>query len=272
MEKRILLLAAIICLHCGIFITMSEIMATENGDSTNLEAVNESAHHSLENEDETFADHLQAMEFDEKNRLREFTIGHKNAPITVVIYFSFTCDHCRKFHTVDFPKFKKDYIDSGKVKVHLRCYLDDPASLDAAILARCLAHNPQQPSREVSDFRKIMLAVFAVQDEWFRKWEMSSTNGEAKNAEKAARRFLDNIFIKLNYSKDKIEACKINDQSTADRHKWFAGLMMEQKRAMCEFHIESVPAFVIYNGKSKLLVHQGILTNHDLAKLCGLEH
>jgi hypothetical protein len=230
-----------------------------------------------ESGDDTFANHLQEMEFVEKDRLNELVMGNKKAPVIVVIYFSFTCDHCHEFHTKEFPKFKKSYVDTDQVKVYLRCYLDDPASLDAAILARCLAHGAKSPFQEVSNFKKIMHAIFKVRKEWFKQWETLVANGKGEYAEKAAQQFLDNVFIKLKYSKDQIEACKLKDQvlnkETTHRHKWLTGLMMEQKRAMCEFNIESVPAFVIYNRKSgnkTPIVHQGILTSSNLAKLCGL--
>ena len=44
-------------------------------------------------------------------------LGDQNAPITLVEYADFACSFCGKFHTETLPSIKKDYIDTGKVKL-----------------------------------------------------------------------------------------------------------------------------------------------------------
>ena len=49
--------------------------------------------------------------------LKEKFYGRADAPVTVVEYASLGCPHCAAFHAETFPKLKKDYIDTGKVKL-----------------------------------------------------------------------------------------------------------------------------------------------------------
>ena len=65
--------------------------------------------------------------------------GSKDAPVTIVEYASMTCPHCAAFYKESFPKLKKDYIDTGKIKFIFRDLPTPPRELAfaAAQLARC---------------------------------------------------------------------------------------------------------------------------------------
>ncbi|MBX9590648.1 MAG: DsbA family protein [Hyphomonadaceae bacterium] len=52
--------------------------------------------------------------------LPEMALGRKDAPVTIVMYASLTCPYCRKFQVETFPVFKREYIDTGKVRFILR--------------------------------------------------------------------------------------------------------------------------------------------------------
>jgi protein-disulfide isomerase len=191
-----------------------------------------------ETPEETFEDNLAKLEFPECFRLKEIVVGDENAPVTVVIYSSFTCDHCRDFHLNEFPKFQKQYIDGGKVKVYLRCYIDDPGSFESATLMRCLAREDKDKiARAYHD-------IFSHQLEWKKSGD--------------PRGYLKNIFLQQGYSSEDVDACLANRAVQA-------GLMQELQRAIHELEMILMPAFVV-NGK----VHQGILRAEDLAKLCEL--
>src|SRR5438045_3351275 len=70
---------------------------------------------------------------------QELVEGNPNAKVTVVEYASLTCPHCARFYTESFPKLKKDYIDTGKVKFVFRDLPTPPRELAfaAAQVARC---------------------------------------------------------------------------------------------------------------------------------------
>lgn len=47
-------------------------------------------------------------------------IGDPNAPVTVVEFGDYKCPACKNFHDTVYPLLKKDYIDTGKVKMVFR--------------------------------------------------------------------------------------------------------------------------------------------------------
>jgi protein-disulfide isomerase len=52
--------------------------------------------------------------------LPEMALGRKDAPVTVIQYASMTCPICKRFLAETFPTFKREYIDTGKVRFILR--------------------------------------------------------------------------------------------------------------------------------------------------------
>lgn len=68
---------------------------------------------------------------------KEFVLGNPNAKVVVVEYASLTCPHCAHFAQDDFPKLKKEYIDTKKIKFVYRDFPLDNLALGAALLARC---------------------------------------------------------------------------------------------------------------------------------------
>ena len=69
--------------------------------------------------------------------IKEMTIGEKDAPLTIVEYASLGCSHCAKFHQETYPALKKDYIDTGKVKLIFRDFPLGTPALAATMIARC---------------------------------------------------------------------------------------------------------------------------------------
>ena len=72
---------------------------------------------------------------------REFVLGNPNSKVVVIEYASLTCPHCAHFAQEDYPKLKKDYIDTGKIKYIYRDFPLDNLALGAALLARCAPGN-----------------------------------------------------------------------------------------------------------------------------------
>jgi protein-disulfide isomerase len=87
----------------------------------------------------------------------EMSLGKADAPVTIIEYASLTCPHCANFHEKTLPDLKRDYIDTGKVRLVFReVYFNKPA-LWAAMIARCA---PADRYFGIAD------ALFATQQSW----------------------------------------------------------------------------------------------------------
>jgi protein-disulfide isomerase len=102
--------------------------------------------------------------------LGERALGKPDAPVTVIEYVSLTCPHCANFHKTIFPRVKKEFIDTGKVRYIVREFPIGRTSGNAAIANRCapedkyffvlgqfLTRQPEWVSQEVRPD-----AIFAV--------------------------------------------------------------------------------------------------------------
>ena len=87
------------------------------------------------------------------------SIGRADAPVTVVEYASFSCNHCANWHRFVYPAFKTRFIDTGQVRLVFRNLPTQPqdVSLPGAALARCAA-----PERFFDVASALMLGQDAV--------------------------------------------------------------------------------------------------------------
>ena len=69
--------------------------------------------------------------------LGDVSLGNVNAPVTVIEYVSLTCPHCAHFQKALFPRFKKEFIDTGKIRFIVREFPIGHTSGTAAIINRC---------------------------------------------------------------------------------------------------------------------------------------
>jgi protein-disulfide isomerase len=69
--------------------------------------------------------------------LGERELGKATAPVTIIEYVSLTCPHCANFQKHLFPRFKKEFIDSGKVRYIVREFPIGHTAGTAAIVNRC---------------------------------------------------------------------------------------------------------------------------------------
>lgn len=197
----------------------------------------------LVDEDKSFSENLKNLRIPDEFNLPEIVVGDKNAPHTLVVYSSFTCNHCCKFHKEEFPKLKENYIDKGQIKVVLRNYVDDLGALEAAILMRSFY-------AKFGDAVVLYQKIFEKQKEW-----MNSED---------PREFLKNMFAEAGYDQEQINNCL--DVTGAEYKRISAGLMKDQQKAMHILHISSVPAFIL-DGE----VHEGVLSYEEIIKKLGLK-
>ena len=89
------------------------------------------------------------------------SIGRADAPVTVIEYASFACNHCADWHLFVYPAFKTRFIDTGQVRLVFRNLptLPEEMSMPGAALARCAA-----PER----FFDVASALMLGQDAVFR--------------------------------------------------------------------------------------------------------
>lgn len=68
-------------------------------------------------------------------------LGNKNAEITIIEFSDYECPFCQRHFKQTYPSIKKDYIDSGKVKLVYRDFIavpsHDPAATTESVAANC---------------------------------------------------------------------------------------------------------------------------------------
>ena len=69
----------------------------------------------------------------------DMVMGDANAPITFIEYSSLSCPHCARHHMTVLPEIKKQYIDTGKVKLVLRDFPLNGPAVQASMLAHCVS-------------------------------------------------------------------------------------------------------------------------------------
>ena len=62
----------------------------------------------------------QAPQHLKVNTNSEFILGDKNAPLTMVEFTDFQCPFCGRFESATFPVIKRNYIDTGKLRLVVR--------------------------------------------------------------------------------------------------------------------------------------------------------
>ena len=90
--------------------------------------------------------------------------GSPNAPVTIIEYASMTCSACAGFAINTLPQLRREYIDTGKVRLVFREYPLDGIARIASAATRCfegdaafnfidlLFQNQQGPNGWIKDF------------------------------------------------------------------------------------------------------------------------
>ena len=74
---------------------------------------------------------------DTSNSIQQIYEGNKDAKVTIITYESLTCGHCADFHNNVYPKLKKEFIDTGLVKIEFRHFPLDMAAFNASKIVQC---------------------------------------------------------------------------------------------------------------------------------------
>ena len=96
---------------------------------------------------------------DTAEALSEKILGSPDAMVEIHEYASLTCSHCANFHNNVLPEIKKNYIDTGKVRIVYHDFPLDDLALAASMLARCAGNDR---------FFPMVGTLFRSQQEWAR--------------------------------------------------------------------------------------------------------
>ncbi len=150
--------------------------------------------------------------------IKPAVMGNADAPVTIQEYASLGCPHCAHFHHGTLPQIKKDYIDTGKVKLIFNDFPLGTPALAASMIARCAG-----PAR----YMGFVDIFFRAQAQWSR----------AENPLEALKK----IARFGGLSGDDVDAC-LKQQNLIDHIQKTAGAASE------EHGINSTPSFLV-NGE-----------------------
>ena len=146
--------------------------------------------------------------------------GNQNAKITIIAYESLTCSHCANFHKDVYPSLKKDFIDTGLVKIEFRHFPLDIAALNASKISLC----KQDQSLEILE------KLYSNQQAWIKGKGIEEVNNNLKEFLKKAGFNID--FEKCINNKE-IEDYVLNDRIEGTKN----------------FKVNSTPTIIINNEK-----------------------
>jgi protein-disulfide isomerase len=152
--------------------------------------------------------------------LKDHPIGNPNAPVTMVEYSSLGCPHCADFHVKTLPQIKKNYIDTGKIKLIIRDFPLNGPSYAAAMMARCT-----KPERR----EQFIDVLFANQDSWAAAQDPKSA--------------LARIGKLGGLSQEDFERCT-SDQAL------FEGIQKLQLEAQQKYDVNATPTFIIMKSQN----------------------
>jgi len=161
-------------------------------------------------------------------RYADRVLGDPDAPVEIIEYSSLTCPHCASFHADTLPEFKREFIDTGRVRIVYRDFPFDRAALGAAMTARCLP-----PDR----YFGFLDGLFRAQAQWSRAQDPAAE--------------LQRLARVAGLSPTAFEAC-LADQRLADT------ILERRLDAEQRFGVRSTPSFVIQGGQELLVGNQPI--------------
>ena len=152
--------------------------------------------------------------------IKRIVSGNQNAKITIIAYESLTCSHCANFHKDVYPSLKKDFIDTGLVKIEFRHFPLDVAALNASKISLC----KQDQSLEILE------KLYSNQQAWVKGKGIEEVNNNLKEFLKKAGFDID--FEKCINNKE-IEDYVLNDRIEGTKN----------------FKVNSTPTIIINNEK-----------------------
>ena len=133
------------------------------------------------------------------DEIKRITVGNEDAKITIIAFESLTCSHCANFHKNVFPELKKEFLDTGLVKIEFRHFPLDIAAFNASKVSQCKNDGNSD----------ILESLYANQQKWVKGSSIQEAN---KNLQK----FLKNEGFSINFdsciNNKEIEDFVLNDR------------------------------------------------------------
>tara|TARA_B100001996_G_scaffold190835_1_gene145953 strand:- start:178 stop:759 length:582 start_codon:yes stop_codon:yes gene_type:complete len=139
-----------------------------------------------------------------ENKINQLYEGNKDAKIQLIVFESLTCSHCADFHKNVYPELKKNFIDTGLIKIEFRNFPLDIASLNASKIAHCNNDGKTE----------ILHYLFKNQNKWAKGKNIEEFNLNLKNIiysgkfELDFQKCIDNKIIEDHILEDRIDAMK----------------------------------------------------------------
>ena len=146
--------------------------------------------------------------------------GNDSAKITIIAYESLTCSHCASFHKEIYPLLKKEFIDTGLVRIEFRHFPLDIAAFNASKIAQC----------KKDQGLEILESLYSNQQAWVKGNTVEDINNNLK-------RFIEKEGFKINYEK-----C-INDKEIEDF------VLNDRIEGVKKFKVNATPTIIINNKK-----------------------
>ena len=153
-------------------------------------------------------------------KIKPLLEGNVDAKISLIVYESLTCGHCAKFHTETYPKLKKDFIDTGLVKIEFRSFPLDLASFNASKIAHCKNDGKSD----------LLHFLYENQKKWVRGETIEGVNKHLKD-----------LIIKYENGLD-FEGC-LNDKDIEDH------VLNDRISGSKKFNIQATPTLIINDKK-----------------------
>ena len=146
--------------------------------------------------------------------------GNIDAKITIIAYESLTCSHCASFHKDVYPLLKKDFIDTGLVKIEFRHFPLDVAAFNASKITQC----------DQDQSLQILESLYFNQQAWIKGSTIELVNESLKT-------FINNQGFDVDFEKcinnKEIEDFVLNDRIIGAK----------------EFKVNATPTIIINNKK-----------------------
>ena len=105
-----------------------------------------------------------------KAEVKRIALGNEDAKILIIVYESLTCSHCASFHKDVYPQLKKDFIDTGLVKIEFRHFPLDVAAFNASKIAQC----------DKDQSLEILESLYETQQAWVKGSTVEQINNNLK--------------------------------------------------------------------------------------------